>query len=93
MVTYHAPEGDDDGDDVGGHEHGLGFESPPFLEIPESVAAEDTCGGLSEAKVGRLEERELNLLVLNDRDDCSGRVQSVGQQEERKEVDKGVPGW
>jgi hypothetical protein len=86
----HAPERDKDRDDVRNHEHALRGDLPVFLDVPEP---ERRCGRrdrLGEAEVRVVQERELELVVLADRDERARRVEPVGEEEERDKVDERV---
>lgn len=56
------------------------------LNIPENVAGKSRRRCLTETEISGLKEAELNVLVLHDTDDESGCVESIGQEEEGKEV-------
>jgi hypothetical protein len=92
FITHHAPEWDQYGDNVGHREHPLRLQQSPPLEVPKRIAAEDGCRGLCETEVRRLEKGELDVLVLHNGDDGAGCVESVGEEEEGKEVNEGVAG-
>ena len=59
--------------------HSLRANLPVSLNVPE---AQGTCGRrdrLSKAEVGVLQERELKLVVLADRDERSGSIQALAK--------------
>ena len=59
--------------------HSLRADLPVALDVPE---AQGTCGRrdrLSKTKVSVLQERELKLVVLADRDERSGSIQALAK--------------
>jgi hypothetical protein len=60
------------------------------LNVPKDIAAQGRSGGLTEAEVGRLQERECDMFILNDTDNESGRVESIGEEEEGEQVGEGI---
>ena len=59
--------------------HSLRADLPVALDVPET---QGTCGRryrLSKAEVGVLQERELKLVVLADRDERSGSIQALAK--------------
>ena len=63
---------------------------PVLLDIPEAQRADSGRYRLSQTEVGVLQEGERELVVLADRNECSGGVKAVCKQEEGEQVGKRV---
>ena len=57
--------------------HLLGANLPVLLNVPEAQRAGGRRDSLGQSEIGILEERELELVVLADRDQCAGCVQAL----------------
>ena len=59
--------------------HLLRADLPPLLNVPEPERARRRCDRLREPKVGVLQERERELVILADRHQCAGGVQALSE--------------
>ena len=65
--------------ETGRAHHSLRADLPVALDVPEPERACGGRDGLGEPDVRVLEEREVELVVLADRDECAGGIQALGR--------------
>lgn len=67
----HAPEWDEDTEEIGDQEHGLCLEFEVPLNVPEPKCRGGRASGLCDAKVGELQKGKGNVVILDDVDESS----------------------
>ena len=75
--TNHTPEWDQYSHDVGDDKHRLRRDLPVPLDVPEAERADGGRDCLRQAQVRVLQERELELVILADRYEGPGGVQTL----------------
>ena len=72
------------------HEHVFCFNAEVFLDVPETEGRCDGACGLRETEVCYFEEGKGYNIVLDDGDQCSSGIQTVGKEEEGNQVQEGL---